>query len=74
MTAVVGPVGRDRSVAAIVCLSTLGCNMSAVLAISRAGYAMAVDGMFFRFAARVHPRYPTPHGALLGPGGAGRAR
>jgi basic amino acid/polyamine antiporter, APA family len=40
--------------------------MSAVLAVSRAGYAMAVDGMFFRFAARVHPKYRTPHGALLG--------
>jgi basic amino acid/polyamine antiporter, APA family len=65
MTAVVGPAGA-MLVAAIVCLSTLGCNMSAVLAISRAGYAMAVDGMFFRFAALVHPRYRTPYGALLG--------
>src|SRR5215208_3350485 len=65
MTAVVGPAGA-MVVAAIVCLSTLGCNMSAVLAISRAGYAMAIDGMFFRFAARVHPKYRTPHGALLG--------
>jgi APA family basic amino acid/polyamine antiporter len=65
MTAVVGPLGATV-VAAIVCLSTLGCNMAAVLAVSRAGYAMAVDGMFFRFAARVHPKYRTPHGALLG--------
>src|SRR5215218_10124769 len=65
MTAVVGPAGA-MVVAAIVCLSTLGCNMSAVLAISRAGYAMAIDGMFFRFAARVHPKYRTPYGALLG--------
>jgi basic amino acid/polyamine antiporter, APA family len=65
MTAVAGPLGA-AVVTAIVCLSTLGCNMSAVLAISRAGYAMAVDGMFFRFAATVHPKYRTPHGALLG--------
>jgi basic amino acid/polyamine antiporter, APA family len=65
MTAVAGPVGATV-VAAIVCLSTLGCNMSAVLAVSRAGYAMAVDRMFFRFAALVHPKYRTPHGALLG--------
>jgi basic amino acid/polyamine antiporter, APA family len=65
MTAVVGPLGASV-VAAIVCLSTLGCNMSAVLAVSRAGYAMAVDGMFFRFAALVHPTYRTPYGALLG--------
>jgi APA family basic amino acid/polyamine antiporter len=65
MTAVAGPLGATV-VAGIVCLSTLGCNMSAVLAISRAGYAMAVDGMFFRFASLVHPKYRTPHGALLG--------
>jgi basic amino acid/polyamine antiporter, APA family len=65
MTAAVGPVGASL-VAAIVCLSTLGCNMAAVLACSRAGYGMASDGMFFRFAARVHPRTHTPHGALLG--------
>ena len=65
MTVVVGPLGATV-VAAIVCLSTLGCNMSAVLAVSRAGFAMAVDGMFFRFAALVHPRYRTPYGALLG--------
>jgi APA family basic amino acid/polyamine antiporter len=65
MTAVAGPFGAT-AVAAIVCLSTLGCNMSAVLAVSRAGYAMARDGMFFRFAALVHPTYRTPHGALFG--------
>jgi basic amino acid/polyamine antiporter, APA family len=65
MTAIAGPLGATV-VAAIVCLSTLGCNMSSVLAVSRAGYAMAVDGMFFRFAALVHPKYRTPHGALLG--------
>jgi basic amino acid/polyamine antiporter, APA family len=65
MTAAVGPIGASV-VAAIVCLSTLGCNMAAVLACSRAGYGMAADGMFFRFAARVHPRTRTPHGALLG--------
>jgi APA family basic amino acid/polyamine antiporter len=65
MTAAVGPVGA-AAVAAIVCLSTLGCNMSAMLSCSRAGYGMAVDGMFFRFAAWVHPTYRTPYGALLG--------
>jgi basic amino acid/polyamine antiporter, APA family len=65
MTAAVGPFGASL-VAAIVCLSTLGCNMSAVLACSRAGYGMAADGMFFKFAARVHPGTRTPYGALLG--------
>jgi APA family basic amino acid/polyamine antiporter len=65
MTVVVGSVGATV-VAAIVCLSTLGCNMSSVLAVSRAGFAMAADRMFFRFAALVHPKYRTPHGAILG--------
>ena len=65
MTAVMGPSGA-MLVAAIVCVSTLGCNMSGLLLCSRAGYGMASDGMFFKFAARVHPRTRTPHGALLG--------
>src|SRR5215218_557462 len=43
MTAVVGPAGAIV-VAAIVCLSTLGCNMSAVLAISRAGTRWRLTG------------------------------
>ena len=73
MTAVVGPLGASI-VAAIVCLSTLGCNMSALLAVSRAGYAMAADGMFFRFAALVHPRTRVPARRSARPGGAGRAR
>jgi len=27
--------------------------------------AMAADGLFFRFAARLHPRYHTPTGGIL---------
>ena len=65
MTAVMGPSGA-MLVAAIVCLSTLGCNLSGLLSGSRMGYGMAIDGMFFRFAALVHPASRTPYGALLG--------
>jgi APA family basic amino acid/polyamine antiporter len=33
--------------------------------VSRACYAMAADGLFFRQAAAVHPKYRTPHVALM---------
>jgi basic amino acid/polyamine antiporter, APA family len=63
VTALVG-AGGARLVAATVVVSTLGCNAAAVIAMSRACYAMAADGMFFKAAASVHPRYRTPHVAL----------
>src|SRR5207249_5307414 len=64
LTALVGPIG-GRLVAATVIVSTLGCNAAAVIAMSRACYAMAADGLFFRAAAAVHPKYRTPHIAIV---------
>src|SRR6185436_3832190 len=64
VTALLGPSGA-RLVAATVVVSTLGCNAAAVIAISRACYAMASDGLFFKAAAAVHPRYRTPHVAIM---------
>ena len=64
MTALVGAAGA-QFVAATVIVSTLACNAAAVIAASRACYAMADDGLFFRSAAAVHPRYRTPHVALV---------
>jgi basic amino acid/polyamine antiporter, APA family len=64
VTALIGPAG-GRVVAATVIVSTLGCNAAAVIAMSRACYAMAADGLFFRSAAAVHPRYRTPHVAIV---------
>jgi basic amino acid/polyamine antiporter, APA family len=63
VTALVGRRGASL-VAATVVVSTLGCNAAAVIAMSRACYAMACDGLFFRSAAAVHPIYRTPHIAL----------
>jgi amino acid transporter len=34
------------------------------MAIPRVFWAMADDGLFFRFVAAVHPRYRTPHMAI----------
>jgi APA family basic amino acid/polyamine antiporter len=64
VTALVGPIGASL-VAATVVVSTLACNAAAVIAMSRACFAMAADGQFFRSAAAVHPRYRTPHVAIV---------
>ena len=63
MTTLIGPFGATF-IAAVVVISTLGCNVAGTLAMSRACYAMAVDRLFFRSVAVVHPRYRTPHVAI----------
>ena len=62
--AMVGPGGADF-VAATVVVSTFGCNAAAILAGSRLLFAMSSDGVFFHSAAEVHPRYRTPHVAIV---------
>ncbi len=62
-TALLGSAGA-QFVAATVVISTLACNAAGVIAMSRTCFAMAADGLFFRSAAAVHPRYRTPHVAL----------
>jgi APA family basic amino acid/polyamine antiporter len=47
-----------------VLVSTLGATAAALLAGPRLLFAMAEDGFFFRSAARVHPRFRTPHVAV----------
>jgi len=63
-TALVGPSGATI-VALTVVVSTFGCNAAAILAGSRLLYAMAADGVFFKSAAAVHPRYRSPHIAVV---------
>jgi len=64
-TALVGASGA-MLVSLTVVFSTFGCNAAAILASSRLLYAMAADGLFFSAAAKVHPRYHSPHVAILG--------
>jgi APA family basic amino acid/polyamine antiporter len=64
-TALMGPAGATF-VAVTVVLSTFGCNAAAILAGSRLLFAMAVDGLFFPYAKRVHPKYRTPYIAIVG--------
>ena len=63
-TALAGP-GGATFIASTVVVSTFGCNAAAILAGSRLLFAMARDGAFLPFASRVHPRYRTPHVAII---------
>lgn len=63
-TALVGSAGATF-VALTVVVSTFGCNAAAILAGSRLLFGMASDGVFFPSCRRVHPRYRTPHIAIV---------
>jgi APA family basic amino acid/polyamine antiporter len=52
-------------VALTVIVSTLGANAAVILGGSRVMYAMASRGLFFAAAARIHPRFRSPHVAVL---------
>src|ERR1700694_3111358 len=46
-------------------ISALGSMNSSVLSGARVGYAMARDGIFFKTADGIHPRFRTPGRALI---------
>jgi APA family basic amino acid/polyamine antiporter len=52
-------------VSLLIIISTLGSLNGSILAAPRVYYAMAKDGLFFRWCAAVHPKYHTPHWALI---------
>jgi amino acid transporter len=54
-----GP-GSAAIVALLVVIATFGCCHGIVLASSRLAYAMARDGVFFRWFGRVNPTFRTP--------------
>lgn len=64
MRAVMGPLGGALMAAGIMA-STIGFVNSGILSAPRMLQAMAGDGLFFRFAARLHPRYHTPTGGIV---------
>ena len=63
-TALVG-AGGATFVALTVVISTFGNNVAAMLAGSRLLFGMASDAVFFPTCRQVHPRYRTPHVAIV---------
>ncbi len=59
--------GRSGSqfVSLLIIVSTLGSLNGSILSAPRVYYAMAKDGLFFRWCAAIHPKYHTPHWALI---------
>ncbi|PYT27156.1 MAG: amino acid transporter [Acidobacteria bacterium] len=46
-------------------LSIIGASNGAILTFARAYFAQARDGLFFRAVGNVHPRFETPHVAIV---------
>jgi APA family basic amino acid/polyamine antiporter len=61
----VAGAGGAALVAALVMLSTFGGLNAGLMTGPRVYYAMAEDGLFFRRVAAVHPRFGTPHVAVV---------
>jgi APA family basic amino acid/polyamine antiporter len=57
--------GGASVMAAIVMLSTLGAITGIILAGPRVYLSMAEDGLLFRWAGAIHPRFRTPHHAIV---------
>jgi len=51
--------------AVAIMISTFGCNNGLILSGARVYYAMAVDNLFFKSAAVLHPEFKTPAVALI---------
>jgi len=64
MQAAVGPVGASI-IALIILMSITGTCNGHMLTAPRVVYAMAKDGFFFKPLAAVHPRFRTPHKAII---------
>jgi APA family basic amino acid/polyamine antiporter len=57
--------GADRWISAAIAVSTFGFLNVTLLGPTRIYYAMAHDGVFFPALGRLHPRFATPHRAIL---------
>lgn len=57
--------GAARAVAVLVMFSVFGAMTGSILAAPRVYFAMAKDGLLFQWLSQLHPRYHTPHRAIL---------
>jgi APA family basic amino acid/polyamine antiporter len=53
------------AVSGLVMFSVFGAMTGSILAAPRVYFAMARDGLLFRWVSEVHPRFHTPHRAIL---------
>jgi APA family basic amino acid/polyamine antiporter len=61
---ILGPAGAAFIAAAII-IATLGANNGIVFTSARIPYAMAQEGLFFRWAGRLDPRFQSPNLVLI---------
>jgi APA family basic amino acid/polyamine antiporter len=59
-----GPIGGTL-VSLTILLSIIGASNGAILTYARIYFAQARDGLFFRAVGTVHPRFETPHIAIV---------
>ena len=59
-----GPAAAS-AISILVIVSSLGANSGIILAGPRVYYAMAEDGLLFRWMGAVHPTYRTPYVAIV---------
>lgn len=64
MAILLGPGGAGF-IALLVIVSASGSTNGTIMSASRVYYAMARDGLFFRWFDHVHPRFRTPSRAIL---------
>ena len=63
-TALLGARG-GAAISGLVMFSVFGAMTGSILAAPRVYFAMARDGLLFRWVGEVHPRFHTPHRAIL---------
>ncbi len=57
--------GGAYIISAMILVSTFGCTNATILVSARIYYAMAQKGLFFKSAAKCHPKNNTPSNALI---------
>jgi APA family basic amino acid/polyamine antiporter len=60
--------GKGGAMSALVLFSSFGALSGVILAGPRVYYSMAQDGLLFRWFGAIHPRYATPHRAIVAQG------
>lgn len=52
------------AISVLIIVTTLGCTNATILTSGRVYYAMARENLFFKPAAKIHPRFHTPNNSL----------